>query len=65
MTEKGARLEVIAGTMFGGKSSELIRRIKRHEILGRKVQVFGPSIDTRYGKIASLPMTYYKEKQVM
>ncbi len=50
MMQKEARLEVIAGTMFGGKSSELIRRIKRHEILGRKVQVFGPSIDTRYGK---------------
>ena len=39
MMQKEARLEVIAGTMFGGKSSELIRRIKRHEILGRKVQV--------------------------
>ena len=50
MMQKEARLEVIAGTMFGEKSSELIRRIKRHEILGREVQVFGPSIDTRYGK---------------
>lgn len=48
--KKEARLEVIAGTMFGGKSSELIRRIRRHEIVGMKVQVFGPSIDTRYGK---------------
>lgn len=43
-------LEVIAGTMFGGKSSELIKRIRRHEIIGRRVQVFGPNIDTRYGK---------------
>ena len=50
MVQKEARLEVIAGTMFGGKSSELIRRIRRHEIVGMKVQVFGPSIDTRYGK---------------
>ncbi len=50
MVQKEARLEVIAGTMFGGKSSELIRRIRRHEIVGMKVQVFGPSIDIRYGK---------------
>jgi len=50
MTKKEARLELIVGTMFGGKSTELIRRVKRYEIVGRKVQVFGPSIDTRYGK---------------
>ena len=48
--QKEARLELIVGTMFGGKSTELIRRIKRYEIVGRSVQVFGPSIDTRYGK---------------
>ncbi|MEK6809317.1 MAG: thymidine kinase [Nanoarchaeota archaeon] len=50
MIKKEARLELIVGTMFGGKSTELIRRVKRYEIVGRKVQVFGPSIDTRYGK---------------
>ncbi|MDO8510551.1 MAG: thymidine kinase [Nanoarchaeota archaeon] len=50
MIRKEARLELIVGTMFGGKSTELIRRVKRYEIVGRSVQVFGPSIDTRYGK---------------
>ena len=50
MIQKEARLELIVGTMFGGKSTELIRRITRYEIVGRTVQVFGPSIDTRYGK---------------
>lgn len=50
MIKKEARLELIVGTMFGGKSTELIRRVKRYEIVGRNVQVFGPSIDTRYGK---------------
>jgi len=50
MIKKEARLELIVGTMFGGKSTELIRRVKRYEIVGRSVQVFGPSIDTRYGK---------------
>ena len=50
MIKKEARLELIVGTMFGGKSTELIRRITRYEIVGRSVQVFGPSIDTRYSK---------------
>jgi len=50
MIQKEARLELIVGTMFGGKSTELIRKIKRYEIVGREVQVFGPAIDTRYGK---------------
>jgi thymidine kinase len=50
MIEKEGKLELIAGTMFGGKSTELIRRVTRYEIVGRKVQVFGPSIDTRYAK---------------
>lgn len=50
MIKKEARLELIVGTMFGGKSTELIRRLKRYEIAGRTVQVFGPSLDTRYGK---------------
>ncbi len=50
MIKKEARLELIVGTMFGGKSTELIRRVKRYEIVGRNVQVFGPSIDTRYGQ---------------
>src|SRR3989344_9415621 len=50
MIKNEARLEVIVGPMFSGKSTELIRRVKRYEIVGRKVQVFGPSIDTRYGR---------------
>ncbi len=50
MVKKEARLELIVGTMFGGKSTELIRRITRYEIVGMTVQVFGPSIDTRYSK---------------
>ena len=50
MIKKEARLELIVGTMFGGKSTELIRRITRYEIVGMTVQVFGPSIDTRYSK---------------
>ncbi len=45
----GAYLEVIAGPMYSGKTEELIRQIKRAIIGGKRVQVFKPTIDTRYG----------------
>lgn len=48
---KTGRIEVIAGCMFSGKSEELIRRLKRAQIARQKVQVFKPSIDTRYSEI--------------
>lgn len=41
-------IEVIAGSMFSGKSEELIRRLRRAQIARQKVQVFKPAIDTRY-----------------
>lgn len=46
----GGWIEVICGSMFSGKSEELIRRIKRAEIGRLKVQVFKPRLDTRYGQ---------------
>ncbi len=41
-------IEVIAGSMFSGKSEELIRRLRRAKIARQKVQVFKPTIDVRY-----------------
>ena len=41
-------IEVIAGSMFSGKSEELIRRLRRARIARQKVQVFKPQIDTRF-----------------
>jgi thymidine kinase len=43
-------LEVIAGSMFSGKSEELIRRLRRAQIARQKVQIFKPTIDTRYSQ---------------
>jgi thymidine kinase len=43
-------IEVITGSMFSGKSEELIRRIRRAQIARQKVQVFKPSLDDRYGQ---------------
>jgi thymidine kinase len=44
----GGWVEVICGSMFSGKTEELIRRIKRAQIARQKVQVFKPHIDIRY-----------------
>jgi len=41
-------VEVITGSMFSGKSEELIRRIRRAQIARQKVQIFKPRIDDRY-----------------
>src|SRR5215510_9394917 len=41
-------VEVIVGSMFSGKSEELIRRLNRARIARQKVQVFKPEIDARY-----------------
>ena len=45
-------LEVICGSMFSGKSEELIRRVRRALIARRRVGVFKPSTDTRYQREA-------------
>ncbi|HEX9919476.1 MAG TPA: thymidine kinase [Pyrinomonadaceae bacterium] len=43
-------IEVIAGSMFSGKSEELIRRLRRAKIARQRVQVFKPLIDNRYSR---------------
>ena len=44
----GGGIEVVCGSMFSGKTEELIRRVKRAQIARKRVQVFKPAIDTRY-----------------
>lgn len=44
----GGWIEVICGSMFSGKTEELIRRVRRATIARQKVQVFKPALDTRY-----------------
>jgi thymidine kinase len=43
-------IEVITGSMFSGKSEELIRRVRRAQIARQKVQVFKPQVDNRYSE---------------
>lgn len=45
---KRGSIEVIAGSMFSGKTEELIRRLKRAKIAGLKVEIFKPALDKRY-----------------
>jgi thymidine kinase len=48
MKHHSGRVEVICGSMFCGKTEELIRRVRRAVIAQQKAQVFKPSIDNRY-----------------
>ena len=44
------RVEVICGSMFSGKTEELIRRMKRAKLSKQKVEIFKPAIDVRYSE---------------
>ena len=64
-------IEVVVGSMFSGKSEELIRRLRRAQIARQKVQIFKPALDTRYAddhivshsemRIASHPVATARE----
>lgn len=43
-------MEVICGSMFSGKTEELIRRLRRAEMAGQNVEIFKPKIDVRYNE---------------
>ena len=49
-THRPGRIEVICGSMFSGKTEELIRRMKRAMFAKQRVEIFKPSIDTRYSE---------------
>ena len=48
---KQVRIEVICGSMFSGKTEELIRRLRRAQFAKQKVEIFKPEIDTRYDEL--------------
>ena len=50
-TPSGGWIELVCGSMFSGKTEELLRRIRRAEIARKKVQLFKPTIDNRYGLV--------------
>jgi thymidine kinase len=49
-TGKRGSIEIITGSMFSGKTEELIRRLRRAQFAGLKVEIFKPSLDKRYSE---------------
>ena len=49
--KKAGSIEVICGSMFSGKTEELIRRLKRAKFAKQNVQIFKPCIDVRYSEV--------------
>ena len=49
-THRPGRIEVICGSMFSGKTEELIRRLKRATFAKQRVEIFKPAIDVRYSE---------------
>ena len=49
-SHRPGRIEVVCGSMFSGKTEELIRRLKRAKLAKQKVEVFTPAIDVRYSE---------------
>ena len=49
-TKKAGSVEVICGSMFSGKTEELIRRLKRAQFAKQKVEIYKPCIDVRYSE---------------
>lgn len=48
--KKAGSIEVVVGSMFSGKTEELIRRLKRAKIARQKVEIYKPAIDVRYSE---------------
>lgn len=49
-TQRTGRIEVICGSMFSGKTEELLRRLRRANFAKQRVEIFKPSIDVRYSQ---------------
>ena len=49
-SHRPGRIEVVCGSMFSGKTEELIRRLRRAQFAKQRVEIFKPAIDTRYSE---------------
>jgi thymidine kinase len=57
-------IEVICGSMFSGKTEELIRRVKRADIAKQKVQIFKPAIDDRFSNVSVVSHSEQKAQAI-
>ena len=49
--KKSGCIEVVCGSMFSGKTEELIRRLRRAQFANQKIEIFKPSLDVRYSEV--------------
>ena len=49
--KKSGCIEVVCGSMFSGKTEELIRRLRRAQFANQKIEIFKPSVDVRYSEV--------------
>lgn len=58
--KKSGCIEVICGSMFSGKTEELIRRLRRAQFANQKIEIFKPAVDTRYSAAEVVSHDFHK-----
>ena len=59
-TKKSGSIEVICGSMFSGKTEELIRRLRRAQFANQKIALFKPTVDNRYSDVEVVSHDFHK-----
>ena len=62
--KKQGCIEVVCGSMFSGKTEELIRRLRRAQFANQKIAIFKPQIDTRYSDVEVVSHDFHKIESV-
>ena len=58
--KKTGCIEVICGSMFSGKTEELIRRLRRAQFANQKIEIFKPAVDKRYSDVEVVSHDFHK-----
>ncbi|MBQ6821288.1 MAG: thymidine kinase, partial [Bacteroidales bacterium] len=58
--KKSGCIEVVCGSMFSGKTEELIRRLRRAQFANQKIAIFKPAIDNRYSDVEVVSHDFHK-----
>ena len=58
--KKRGCIEVVCGSMFSGKTEELIRRLRRAQFANQKIEIFKPAVDNRYSDVEVVSHDFHK-----
>ena len=58
--KKSGCIEVVCGSMFSGKTEELIRRLRRAQFANQKIAIFKPTVDNRYSDVEVVSHDFHK-----